>query len=214
MLHNCYSPVAPTYTKKYAFNAFLLKEAILKADTGSTKTYLQPKHACFLNNLTPCSSPTTATLPDGSSIKATQQGHLNMANDLQFPALVFPSLNSESLLSIGQLCDLGCIAVFDKNKLQIFKGPNLVLSGKRNHTDGLWDVPFRNTSDKINYIISKNKNKTELAQYLHGCAFSPTLSTLQKAVKRGNFLSWPGIEDLNFQKLLKAPLATILGHLD
>ena len=55
--------------------------------------------------------------------------------------------------------------------------------GQRNYKDGLWDVPFQlpnilqNTSNKhnkINYIIRQDKNKTELAQYLHACAFSPT----------------------------------------
>ena len=72
---------------------------------------------------------------------------------------------------------------------------------KYNYQDGLWDVPFFPDINKINYIISKDKSKTELAQYLHGCAFSPSLSTLQAAVKKGNFISWPGLEDLNFKKL-------------
>ena len=110
---------------------------------------------------------------------------------------------------------MGCVAVFTKFNLKVYKYRCLVLSGHRNTTDGLWDVPFKNnTSHKMNYIISKDKSITELAQYLHACDFSPTLKTLQNPVKKGNFISWLGIDDLNFENLLRAPLVTILGHLD
>ena len=215
MLHQNTFSVAPTYTKKYAINYLLAKENILKADTGSSRTYLQPSHRPFLRNVQDLANGPKATLPDGSSIQADCQGTLNLIPNVPLPALTFPELRSESLLPIGQLCDAGCIAIFDKHYLQIFKDERLVLSGQRNKADGLWDVPFNNSSNtKMNYIISKNKSKTELAQYLHGCAFSPTLKTLQDAVDKGNFISWPDIDDLNFQTLLSAPLATILGHLD
>ena len=118
-------------------------------------------------------------------------------------------------MSIGQLCDARCIAIFDKIKLSIYKEGQLLLSGRRNPNNGLWDVPFdQNHTNKMNYIISKDKSKTQLAQYLHGCALSHSLKILQDAVDCGNFISWPGITDLKFKKLLKAPLATIIGHMD
>ena len=66
----------------------------------------------------------------------------------------------------------------------------------------------------INYIIRKDKTKTELAQYLHAAAFSPSLSTFTKAISIDNFLTWPGIEDLNFGKLIGTTIATEKGHLD
>ena len=71
---------------------------------------------------------------------------------------------------IGQLCDEGCITLFNKKILNIFKDDSLVLNGTRNKQDGLWDVPFE--QNNMNYIIHQDKNKLELAQYLHGCAFS------------------------------------------
>ena len=67
---------------------------------------------------------------------------------------------------------------------------------------------------KTNYIITKNKTKTELAQYLHATAFSPSISTLQRAIQNGNFVSWPGIHQLNFDKLLKTTIAVEKGHMD
>ena len=84
------------------------------------------------------------------------------------------------MLSIGQLCDDGCIAIFEKSKLLILKSGEIILSGHRNLTDGLWDIPFKQKRmHKINYIISRDKNKPELVQYFHGCAFSPVISTFQ-----------------------------------
>ena len=66
----------------------------------------------------------------------------------------------------------------------------------------------------MNFIIRKDKSKTELAQYLHASAFSPAISTFQTSINKGNFISWPGIQDLNFKKLIGTPEATLLGHLD
>ena len=75
----------------------------------------------------------------------------------------------------------------------------------------MWDVQFPNL--KVNYIIRKDKIQTELAQYLHTCDLSPSISTFQTAINKGNFISWPGIEEVKFKKILGTPEATILGHL-
>ena len=54
----------------------------------------------------------------------------------------------------------------------------------------------------------------ELAQYLYGCALSPSISTFQTAINKGKFITWSGIDDIKFRKIIGSPLATILGHLD
>ena len=91
----------------------------------------------------------------------------------------------------------------------------IILSGHCNLTDGLWHVSFNQKGiHKINYIISRDKNKTELAQYFHGCAFSLVISIFQECIRKVNFISWPGIDDLNFKKLIKTTKATLKGHLD
>jgi len=194
---------------------FISHNPILKADSGATQTYLQLKHANFLQDKYRLSNGPHATLPDNTQIQATMQGKLPLHPSLSPTALVYPNLNNESLLCIGQLCDDGCIAIFEKLKLSIVKNGKIILSGHRNFVDGLWDVPFQqNKIHKINYIISRDKSKTELAQYFHGCAFSPVISTFQECIRKGNFISWPGIDDLNFKKLLKTTEATLKGHLD
>ena len=118
------------------------------------------------------------------------------------------------LLSIGQLHDDDCIAVFSKFKLRIYKQGNLIFTGTCNWTDGLWDVVLPQYQQSINVIIRRDKTKYELAEYLHKCAFSPSLSTFQKAISKGHFITWPGINDINFNKFITNTLPTAKGHLD
>ena len=92
-----------------------------------------------------------------------------------------------SLLSLGQLCDDGCMAVLNKQNIAIYKNNIKILQGHRNLVDGLWDIKIpgieSTSSLQANAIIRQDKTKSELAAYLHGCAFSPALSTLQQAVQ-------------------------------
>ena len=68
--------------------------------------------------------------------------------------------------------------------------------------------------NSLYYIITEDKTKTKLARYLHVTAFSPSISIFTKAVQNGNFVTWPGIDTLNFDKLIGTTIATELGHLD
>ena len=135
------------------------------------------------------------------------KGKLPLHRDLNPQALVFPDLSSESLLSIGQVCDNNCIVLFDDKSLKVYKNDgnirtflqeskqdNLILEETRNKQDGLYDVPF--TKSKMNY---KDKSQLELAQYLHGCAWSLAISTFQKCINIETFITWPGINDVKFK---------------
>ena len=106
--------------------------------------------------------------------------------------------------------------------MHILKDNKIILQGHRNFNDGLWDVqipsvppppPLYKTMN-LNYIITKDKSKTDLVRYLHATAFSPSITTFIKAIKNENFITWPGIDTLNFATLLGTTKATELGHLD
>ena len=124
-------PILPVALK------FLTHNPILKADSGVTQTYLQLKHASFLQSKHQLQNGPYTTLPDNSKIQATIKGTLPLHPSLSLTALVYPNFNNEFLLSIGQLCDDGCIAIFEKSKLSILKNGKIILSGHRNLTDGL-----------------------------------------------------------------------------
>ena len=56
----------------------------------------------------------------------------------------------------------------------MFKINRCILKGYCNRKDSQWDVPFpfpspKHTVNKMSYIIQKDLNKIELAQYLHAC---------------------------------------------
>ena len=159
------------YISKNYSSPVTLNNDILKADTGASRTYLQPKHQHHLSNLSNLQNGPVATLPNNEQIKAMAKGNLRLHPELNIESLVYPKLSNESLLSIGQLCDEGCTAIFTKAKLYILRNGQVILTGKRNLSDGLWDVMFKeHRIDNINYIISHDKSKVELAQYLHACA--------------------------------------------
>ena len=121
---------------------------------------------------------------------------------------VFPSLASGSLLSVGQLCDVGCYAVFHKHFVKIFYNNHLILSGSRtDKTNGLWSIaptPSPHPGSELCNNISTNdipyvcnvltphNNMTEKIKFLQASMGYPTKSTIFIAVKKSNLASYPG----------------------
>ena len=154
-----------------------------------------------------------------NGIQKKHQGQLPLPPELVGPATltyVLPGLKNSSLLSLGQFMDSGCWALVNKRVLNIYKDKKLILQGVRNWTDGLWDVclkknariPLKLVGKKMNALISTSKTKTQLADYLHACLFSPCPSTLQKAIQNKCLLTWPGIDQINFCKLVPHAIPT------
>ena len=109
----------------------------MNVDSRSTKTYLQMKHKkCLIDQKLLKNGPETI-LPDNTKIQASGQGTLPLHPALSTTALIFPHLQNESLLLFGQLCDEGCITIFNKTYLSILKDKKIIMKGTRNLTDGL-----------------------------------------------------------------------------
>ena len=189
------------YLGKYLYNSLLSNvvtstKAIMKADSGASKTYLKEEYSHILTDIAPLFNGPEAILPDKSKIKATQKGNLQLLPSFKHEALVFPQLQSKSLLSIGQLYDEGDTAVFDDKKLRVLrnndmikkflhslKTKNVVLQGQRNLHDGLYNAPFPQL--KTSYVVTKDKNKLELSQYFAWmCLFTGSLYFPKKYKKR------------------------------
>jgi hypothetical protein len=173
-------------------------------------------------------------LPNNATVHASQAGLLPLhpsLSDKAATAHVLDGITNSSLISLGQLCDDNCIAVFTKHNMHVYKDKLCVLTGTRNQRDGLWDIPLVSPSSPIaaapspslqsqpptlaaHAIIRKDMTKTALAQYLYGCCGSPVMSTWQRAIKNGNFVTWPGIDSLSLAKHLPKSIASAKGHLD
>ena len=210
LYHN--SSTIPPYTPNFV---------TAKADSGATTHSFSSNHYQYLNNVTPLIDGPSVKLPNGTTMIPKHTGQLNLStlSDNAKKVHIHKNLNDTALISIGQLCDDGCVATFDKKSLKILKNNTLILQGNRNTNDGLWDIqlpPKKSnipTTSCINAIVRKDITTQKLAQYLHGCAGSPSLGTFQHAIDRGNFISWPGIETIKFKKYIPNPEATAKGHL-
>ena len=80
--------------------------------------------------------------------------------------------------------------------MTILHDNNVILEGFRDLKDGLWKLNIN--SFKMNYVVKNDSNLEELAKYLHVCAFSPVISSFEKCIKKGKFITWPGIDNINF----------------
>ena len=80
---------------------------------------------------------------NGETIQSTHIANMNLPTLSSEAKIghVIPYLSSVSLLSIGQLCDDDCLALFTKEKVFIFKQNTLLLKGQRNHFNGMWTIP-------------------------------------------------------------------------
>ena len=160
-------------------------------------------------------------------IKPTATGNLPLPLPSSVTkATVYPALKSASLLSIGQLCDVGCSAVFTKEMLKVFNTSNdLILTGHRNPADSLWDVNLSSLQptppttastpapNSINIIMRFDKTKAELAMYYHACLGSSVVSTFIHAIKQGFLNTWPRLTVELIKNHLPPSIPTAKGHL-
>ena len=127
--------------------------------------------------------------------------------------MVFKDLAIKPLLSTGVLCDAGCKAIYEKNKLTVLFKDRVVLTGYRNEsTDGLWMVDLDPKIGRANAVFPTG-TKAKLVAFYHACMCSPTISSMTKTAELG--LSFPGLslKDLVKYKSSMISAATAKGHL-
>ncbi|EEC51526.1 predicted protein [Phaeodactylum tricornutum CCAP 1055/1] len=128
-------------------------------------------------------------LLDGRTIKSTHVTELDVP-DLPLAARtahIFPGLTNGSLISIGQLCDHGCIATFTSDAVTITLDKKVILRGDRSAPNRLWTLhapsstpPTKPLPSPIFPVANNVKHSSLLADriaFLHASLFSPQLST-------------------------------------
>jgi hypothetical protein len=129
-------------------------------------------------------------------------------------------LTHSSLISIGKSCDSGCTATFTAERVVITNNKQQqLLIGSREHHTGLWRLPLQTTAPtkaptQQCHNAHQTKTLSTLINYLHAAAFSPVPSTWKAAIKKGFFISWPGLTVDAVNKYLTPSEATKKGHLD
>ena len=153
---------------------------------------------------------------------STHEGHLDIPGLPPAATLshIVPEMTTHNLMSVGQLCDAGCTATMDKNTIQIEYDNQIVISGTRSDTTTLWHMDLPDEVEKThmfphsaNAAIPTDSIANVIA-FMHGAFFSPTTSTLEKAMKKGYIPKIPGFTAENLKKYPPRSAATIKGHLD
>ena len=140
----------------------------------------------------------------------------------------FPHLASGSLLSVGQLYDQQCTAVFTSTKAHIYKNKDVqiiptgqsILEGTRSAHDQLWSVqlvppthPLRTPSQHQANATITHPALPDRISFYHAALFSPVLTTWIKAAQNHNLDSWPELTAKQISKYGKITEAsTIKGH--
>ena len=192
-------------------------------DTGATHHFCTiPNEASptsILSNIQPAPHGIDVILPNNESITSTHTATLDLPQ-LPAPAKdvhLFPTLATGSSISVGQLCDNGCTATFTKNKATVTHNGTTILEGTRHPASTLWHLdpspaPFSNQLPSENSSLGLPSTANRVRFY-HAALFSPTLTTLQSAIKAGFLSSFPGFDLKTIQRHRPVSEATIKGHL-
>lgn len=130
-------------------------------------------------------------LPNGKMISS--QATILLPEPKELPpeartANVFAQLTEESLTSIGQYCDHGCTATFDRDHACIHYNNKLILKGNRNHSNKLWYFDLNSKApdqqsgivkEKIHHLLAicivPKTNAGKLTRFMHGACGSLVL---------------------------------------
>jgi hypothetical protein len=86
-----------------------------------------------------------------------------------------PDLKSYSLLSIGQLCDAGCVIEFTATNVNIQHYDIVVLKGHRTPDPQLWHIELPKASKAEANAAVGTATTAELITFAHASLFSPVL---------------------------------------
>jgi hypothetical protein len=152
-------------------------------------------------------------------MRSQLKGTLPLSSRLSYKAqtaFVLDDLQTGTLVSLAQLCDDDCIAIFNKYEVRIIKKDEIIITGKR-MSNGLWSIPINGdppAPHQANGILRLDKPRQELAAYHHAALGSPATSTLLRAIRQGRLHTFPGLTTSLIIKHLPKSMATTLGHQD
>ena len=163
------------------------------------------------------SEPIHISQPDGSELISDSITQLHLCQPVLPPeateANVLPTL-TDPLVSIGQLCNHDCIAVFRKHNATVYHQGQAIIEGKRNYDNGLW---YCNIPHPKQYKCNKIHPTFTVAQrvaYYHACLGSPPLSTFCHAIDAGHLVTFPVLTSKQVRRYPPQSMATHQGHLD
>ena len=172
------------------------------ADTAAIHTYLDKAATEYCDKATQVFGP-NIKVANGNIMTPKAQTHVSLSpcfsKEVQY-GYILDDLATGYLISIGQICDDACIALFSKYKLKTIPNSMVIIEGRRNQ-NGLWDIPLTENNNKTskdssqpqtqmaNGIIRQRQTKKELSRYFLASYFSSALTTLLRSIRHKHFLS-------------------------
>jgi hypothetical protein len=127
-------------------------------------------------------------------------------------AHIVPALNGQSLISLGQLCDSGCEVSLNASSITVTHDTNIIFTGTRDAATKLW-VLTAPTIEISNAAVGA-PSPADLVTFAHAALFSPALTTLELALKKGYVENFPGLTASTLRKYPPTSRAMVKGHLD
>jgi len=196
-------------------------------DTGCTGHFLAV--SAPYKNKQSTNTGISVRLPNQDIMTATHTAELDLPDLPQAArnAHIFPALGTTSLISVGQLCDAQCTAIFTKTTVDITHNDKTILKGIRTKTNNLWHATLPPKTNSDNHHTNTNtspeqrannvnqtKKAAALVAFAHGALFSPALSTLQQALDKNYVNHFPGLTPQTLRQHPPQSIAMIKGHLD
>ena len=112
------------------------------SDSGATRYFMVQGSPVV--NKRPTESQLKITFPNGNIIQSTHTCNLDTPwlPDALTEAHIVPGLSHSSLISTRNFADAGCKVLFDMNECRVHYKGALVLTGKRDKSTGLWNLPI------------------------------------------------------------------------
>jgi len=168
------------------------------ADAGATAHFAIPGAPVINKKI--ATTPLIINLPDGEQLQSSHTCELNIPwlPRAARNAHILPGLKHTSLISIKVLCDAGCKVSYDDERCKVYFKNKLVWHGGREPTTQLWVLPLcpaQTALPNLHDIVSAEAqihcannafvttSKAALIRYLHQALFSPTKTTLLKAIR-------------------------------
>ena len=145
------------------------KFVIAKGYSAASQNYWREEDKHCLTNIRPYTG-TSVILPDGDTLTANQQGIINISSKLSKlaqRATVLKNLTSSLLISLGQICNDKCTVIMQADKLYAAKTKDVVIqvetkntlmTGYRNPSDELYNIPITNTTLQSNNFVMPKLN--------------------------------------------------------
>ena len=204
----------------------------LKLDSGASANFHEISHHLQHRPTSRNNPSVNVIVPNGNIMTSKSTTNLPLPG-LPPSATIshgFKSLASGSLLSVGQICDHNCTAIFTDTAVHMYKTPDIkitplqppIFSGTRDApTQPLYNIklPISDSpAHAINLLQIQSSNAIKLPYlhdriaFYHGTLFSPVISTWIKATDAEYLHSFPALTSKQIRSYRPHSQATTLGH--